>query len=72
MKIVYSTLKRVSIHTLAWRVTQTSPIPQDEKGVSIHTLAWRVTGMVATDNEPTAVSIHTLAWRVTPRSDLSF
>ena len=36
-------IKQVSIHTLAWRVTEISIEMLRSMMVSIHTLAWRVT-----------------------------
>ena len=33
----------ISIHTLAWRVTEAKEVLQQGRDISIHTLAWRVT-----------------------------
>ena len=60
----------ISIHTLAWRVTEVIDCDKYTADISIHTLAWRVTASIVYVHRADVISIHTLAWRVTPRPDL--
>ena len=66
-----SRLYYISIHSLAWRETDSTLQYSSDEVISIHSLAWRETGRVIDLEEMIYISIHSLAWRETPHFSIS-